>query len=167
MLDKPGEVAPESEGSGCCLDISLQSVASHIRKSDGTDIPFARAVLRIRNISGSDVHSLAPHATLGQEGGTEQDVSASLLRPAQKTLPAGDAVTWDVYDQLITAHPGAASKIHMFGYRAALNWRFDLAVWAAYRPSDQAAPERTAVSRWSLRWRVPDPGTGAVELTID
>jgi hypothetical protein len=124
-----------------------------------------RAVLTFRNICGSEVAGCIPHATLGQEGGTVQDVSAA-FPPAASLEPDGKAI-WDVYDLLLPAHPGTASKVHMFGYRAALNWRFDLAAWAEYRPSGSSLAAETPVSRWSLRWSIPDPSTGAVELTIE
>ena len=150
-----------------CLDISLQSLASRIRASDGRDIPFARAILTIRNVCGEEVFSVLPHATLGQEGGTVQDVSGSPSASESLSIPPGGTVSWDVYDTLLPAHPGSASKIHMFGYRAALNWRFDLAAWAEYRASDLSEPARTPISRWVLRWSVADPATGNVELTIE
>jgi len=55
----------------------------------------------------------------------------------------------------------------MFGYRAALNWRFDLDAWAEYRLSGSAGQMQTPVARWSLRWSVPDAAAGAVALTIE
>jgi hypothetical protein len=148
-----------------CIDISLQPVGSSIRASDAKDVPFTRAVLTVRNVCGSEVDGVICHATLGQEGGTVQDVSA--VFPPAASLAAGEKVTWDVYDLLLPAHPGTASKVHMFGYRAALNWRFDLAAWAEYRSPGSSSNELTPVSRWSLHWGVPDPSTGAVVLTIE
>ncbi len=129
MPDTPGEGATTGERNSC-LDISLQSVASHIRASDGREVPFTRAILTIRNMCGSEVVNVEPHATLGQEGGTVQDVTSSFLQSAYSSIRPGGTASWDVFDLLIPAHPGAASKIHMFGYRAALNWRFELAAWA-------------------------------------
>jgi hypothetical protein len=110
---------------------------------------------------------MVPHATLGQEGGTVQDVSGAFPGGAVASMPPGGTVSWDVYDLLLPAHPGTASKVHMFGYRAALNWRFDLAAWAEYRSSADSPPVRTSLSRWALRWSVPDPSTGAVVLAIE
>jgi len=165
MPDTPGESATTGE-SNSCLDISLQSVASHIRASDGREIPFARAVLTIRNICDSEVVDVLPHATLGQEGGTIQDVTSSFSEAAH-SIPRGGVAEWDVYDLLIPAHPGTASKIHMFGYRAALNWRFELAAWASYRSSGSSMSVQTPVSRWALRWSVANPETKEVELTIE
>jgi len=166
MTNTPGEGATTGERDSC-LDISLQSVASHIRASDGREIPFARAVLTMRNICDSEVVDVLPHATLGQEGGTVQDVTSSFSQSTHSSISPGGASDWDVYDLLIPAHPGTASKIHMFGYRAALNWRFELAAWAEYRPSGSSIAIQTPVSRWAFRWSVANPATADVELTIE
>ncbi len=55
----------------------------------------------------------------------------------------------------------------MFGYRAALNWRFELAAWAEYRTFGSSTAIQTPVSRWALRWSVADLANGAVELNIE
>jgi hypothetical protein len=154
-------------GRGPCIVISVQSVVSSIRASDGRDVPFSRAILTINNVCSAEAIDLVPHASLGQEGGTIQDVTHAFTHPAAASIPAGGSTSWDVYDLLLPAHPGTASKVHMFGYRAALNWRFDLAAWAEYRISGSAEPVQTPVSRWSLQWSVPDPSTGAVVLAIE
>jgi hypothetical protein len=120
----------------------------------------------LRNVCDAEAVNIVPHATLGQEGGTIQDVTGSLSHSAP-SIPPGGTVGLDVYDLLLPAHPGTASKIHMFGYRAALNWKFELAAWAQYRPSASSEPLQTPVLRWSLRWSVADPATGAVGLTIE
>jgi hypothetical protein len=134
--------------------------------NNGKEISFARAVLTLRNGCASELIDVVTHATLGQEGGTVQDVSHAISGPST-SLPAGASVSWDVYDLLLPAHSGTASKVHMFGYRAALNWRFDLAVWTECRRSADSPSFLTPVSRWALRWNVPDPSTGAVVLTIE
>jgi len=149
-----------------CLDISLQTVDSRMLASNGKEISFSRAVLTVRNVCNAEL-SMVPHATLGQEGGTVQDVSGAFPGNAGVTIPPGGTVSGDVYDLLLPAHPGTASKVHMFGYRAVLNWRFDLAVWVEYRRSAGSPPVLTPVSRWTLRWSVPDASTGAVVLAIE
>jgi hypothetical protein len=166
MPDTPDDSATTGERDSC-LDISLQPVASFMHASDGREIPFTKAMLMIRNVCDSEVVNVEPHATLGQEGGTVQDVTSSLSQPAYSSLPPGRTASWDVYDLLIPAHPGSASKIHMFGYRAALNWRFDLVAWVEYRPSNSSVVVRTPVSRWALRWSISNPTTGEVELKIE
>lgn len=161
-----GKQSATTGSQGSCLAISLQKKDAHIRASDGRELPFARAVLTMENLCGAEVAVISPHATLGQEGGTVQDVSPALTG-AGSSIPAGGALTWDVYDLLLPAHPGTASKVHMFGYRAALNWRFELAVWAEYRLATSSDLVRTPVARWALQWTVPDPATGAVALNIE
>jgi hypothetical protein len=150
---------------GLCLAISVQPEASRIPAGGGRDVPFTRAILTVRNICNSEVIDVIPYATLGQEGGTVQDISGAFSLPG--SIAPGQSVSWDVYELLLPAHPGTASKVHMFGYRAALNWRFDLAAWAEYRSAVSSMREQTAVARWQLRWSVSDPSTGKVELAID
>lgn len=166
MTDTSEERA-QTGGINPCLDISLQPMPSHLRASDGREIPFTKAILTIRNVCTEASVNVVPHATLGQEGGTVQDVTSSLSPSAPSSIPPGGTFSWDVYDLLLPAHAGTASKVHMFGYRAALNWRFDLAAWAQFRPSPSSEPLETSVLRWSLRWSVADPSTGAVGLTIE
>jgi hypothetical protein len=166
MADTVDERRGTGDGNRC-PDISLQSVSSHLKASDGREIPFTRAILTIQNVCDEELVDIVPHATLGQEGGTIQDVTKSLSHTAPSAIPPGETVSWDVFDVLLPAHPGTASKVHMFGYKAALNWRFDLAAWAQYRPSVSSEPLETPVLRWSLRWSVADPATGAVALTIE
>jgi len=166
MPNIPGEGLTSAKGDSC-LDISLQSLDSSLRTHDGREIPFTRVILTVRNVCDSEVASVELHATLGQESGTVQDVTSAFSQTDLSSIPSGEAANWDVYDLLIPAHPGAASKIHMFGYRAALNWRFDLVAWAEYRPSGFSTSVQTPISRWAFRWSVPDPVTGKVELTIE
>jgi hypothetical protein len=165
-MQRTPEGKPERDDQERCLVFSLQAETSHLRASDGREIPFTKANLLVRNACESDVIDLSIHITLGQEGGTVQDVTHG-LSGFPPSLPPGGSLRWDVYELLLPAHPGTASKVHMFGYRAALNWRFDLAAWAAYRRSPVSLPELTPVSRWILRWQVADTVTGAVELAIE
>lgn len=151
--------------SGPCLEVRLHADTSRIRLVDGRDLPFERAILTLRNLCQSDVTDLAIHVSLGQESGTVQDVSHAL--PAAAALPAGGLLQWDVYDTLLPAHSGTASKIHMFGHRAALNWVFELAVLVEYRLPGSSGPARTPGARWTFRWSVADAATGAVALEIE
>lgn len=166
-MTNSGEGKSEQDGRGRSLVISLQPEASRMPASGNREIPFERAILSIRNVSDTELVNVVLHAALGQEGGTIQDVSASLADSVPASIPPFGFIRWDLYDLLLTAHPGAASKLHMFGYRAALNWRFDLVCRAEYRTSASAAPEQTPESRWTLRWTVPDVSRGDVALAIE
>ncbi len=149
-----------------CIAISLRSVPSSLRASDGREIPFGRALLTITNNCGKEASHIVVSVSLGQEGGTVQDVSGALgAQPA--ILPPGGSASWDVYDLLLPAHPGTSSKVHMFGYRAVLNWRFELTVSAEYLLKGSSGRMRTPELRWTVRWSVPDQESGAVILAIE
>jgi hypothetical protein len=60
-----------------------------------------------------------------------------------------------------------ASKVHLWGYKAALNWWIDLSAWADYREQSAASPMRTAISRWKLRWVPAEPAAERIELSIE
>lgn len=152
----------------CRLEISLRTVPSRIGASGGKEVPFKRGILSVRNTGRTVVSGLVPHATLGQEGGSVQDVSEAFSRP--KTIPPmqpGEAIEWDVFDQLLAMHAGAASKVHMFGYRAVLNWWFELVAWAEYRCQDVATSLQTPITRWKLRWSLAQPPMDDVDLYIE
>ena len=152
----------------CRLLISLELVPSKIGTGGGKEIPFTRGMLSVRNIGQTVVSGLVPYATLGQEGGSVQNVSAAFSNfKTPDSIKPGEAIEWDVYDQLIAAHTGAASKIHMFGYRAVLNWWFELVAWAEYRCPDIATPFKTPTSRWKIRWSRPRSPMDEVDLYIE
>ena len=142
-----------------CVVIAMQPAESKLMASNGKEVSLTRAVLTLRNACTTALSDLVVHATLGQEGGTVQDVSSAFPNSAGASIPPQGSVSCNVYDVLFPAHSGIASRVHMFGYRAALNWRFDLVVWAEYRRSADSLPVQTPVSRWALRWSVPEPST--------
>ena len=151
-----------------CMEIALQAVPSKLRVTGGKEIPFCRAILSIRNTGDTAVEGFVPHATLAQEGGSVQDVTEALSR--SKTVASilpGNAVEWDVYDLLLAGHPGVASKVNLWGYKAILNWWYNLAVWAEYQSSDAATPLQPSFSRWKLRWITAKPTLEEVDLSIE
>ncbi|MCX5846008.1 MAG: hypothetical protein NTW12_06580 [Deltaproteobacteria bacterium] len=150
------------------LEIALQAVPSKLGVTGSKEIPFCRAILSIRNTGDTAVEGFVSHATLAQEGGSVQGVTEALSRSktVESILP-GNAVEWDVYDLLIAGHPGVASKVHLWGYKAILNWWYTLAVWAEYQSSDSATPLQTPVSRWKLRWITAKPTLEEVDLSIE
>lgn len=147
------------------LEISLREVPSKLQISGGREVPFTRAMLSMGNTGRMGLAGFIPHATLAQEGGIVYDVTDALSRSWKgDSLQPGETVAWDVYDLLLTEHAGVASKVHLWGYKAVVNWWFDLAVWADYRPSDSETPRSTPVYRWKLRWN--PAGTAADEINL-
>jgi hypothetical protein len=150
------------------LDFTLKTVPSTLRITGGREIPFVRAILSLHNAGGGTASEVAPHATLSEERGLVHDATEALRRatPAD-SIPPGGELTWDVFELLLAAHPGVASKVHLWGYKAALNWWIDFSAWAEYREQGAAFPVRTGVSRWKLRWSPAGPSAESIELSIE
>ena len=174
MIDRGNTMQSNTAGKGLtmgrgkgCLEISLQAVASTLRVTGGRDIAFRRAKLTMHNTGPMDVDGFAPHATLCQERGLVHDATEALCRNmTAQAMPAGGTVEWDVYDLLLAAHGGVASKVHLWGYKAILDWWFELSAWAEYRHPG-AAPVQTPVSSWKLRWSPAKPPTEEISLSIE
>jgi hypothetical protein len=160
------DVTTKSQESG--LKFSLRTVPSKLRVTGGREIPFKRVVLAMRNTGNAAIVRFVPHATLAQEGGSVHDITEALTRatPAEP-LPPGGSIEWDVYDLLLAAHPGVGSKVHLWGYKAMLNWWIDLSVWAEYLPSDNIAPLNTQISRWRLRWIPAHATLEEIDLSME
>lgn len=172
QLSMPGEEAMNSDvttkvqDSG--LEFSLRAVPSELRVTGGREIPFRRAILSMRNYGNTALVRFVPHATLAQEGGSVQDITEVFSRAVtMESLPPGEAVEWDVYDLLLAAHPGVASKVRLWGYKAILNWWIYLTVWAEYYPSDDTTPLQTSIFKWKLRWIPAHSASEEIDLSIE
>jgi len=162
--------AETTRGKKSSIEISLQAVPSKLRIRGDTEISFCRAILSMRNTGQKALVSLVPHATLAQEdgAGSVHDGTEALSRAKTvKSILPGETVNWDVYDLLLDAHPGVAGKVHLWGHKAVLNWRFELNVWAEYGTADDAAPLKTPISRWKLRWSPSATSSDEVDLSIE
>jgi hypothetical protein len=160
--------APTSEFNEGVLEISLRAVPSKHTAFGGKQIPFTKGILSIRNAGSKPVVGLSPQATLAQEGGSVQDATKALAKDlAAGSIAPGETLEWNLYDVLLIAHPGIASKVHLFGYKAVLNWWFELAVWAEYRLEDEAPSLKTPVFRWKLRWSPASPPANAIEFSFE
>ena len=149
------------------LDFTLKSVPSTLRVTGGREIPFARAILSLHNAGDSTATGLVAHATLSEERGMVHDATEALKRAAPAdSIPPGGELTWDVYNLLLAAHPGVASKVHLWGYKAALNWWIDFTAWAEHR-EEAVSPVRTGVSRWKLCWIPTGPSGEKIDLAVE
>ena len=170
MNSGPAAQAETTRKQESCIEISLQTVPSKLRISGGKEISFSRAILTMRNTGQTALVGVVPHATLGQEGGAgsvhDGTEALSRAKTVESILP-GETVKWDMYALLLDAHPGVAGKVHLWGYKAILNWRFELTVWAEYRTSDVSTPLNTPISRWKLRWSPLKTSSDEVELSIE
>lgn len=150
------------------LKFSIATIPSTLRAAGGREIPFVRAILSLRNTGETKAAGVVPHATFSEERGLVHDATEALRRAAAAdSIPPGGELQWDVYDLLLAAHPGVASKVHLWGYKAVLNWWIDLSAWAEYREEGAETPFRAGVSRWKLRWSPTEPSSETIDLTIE
>jgi len=163
---KAGETKTKNEEYS--LEVSLQAVPSRLEASGGKVISFTRAMLSMVNTGGVALVDVVPHATFAQERGIVHDATEAISRlKIVKSMQPKETVTWDVYDLLLLAHPGVASKVHLWGYKAVLDWWLDFVAWAEYRTSDVAVSQESARHRWRLRWSPGKSQTDAIDLTME
>jgi hypothetical protein len=150
------------------LQFSIAAIPSTLRVAGGREVPFERAILSLRNTGDTMAAGVVPHATLSEERGLVHDAT-EVLRGAETadSIPPGGELHWDVYDVLLAAHAGVASKVHLWGYKAVLNWWIDLSAWAEYRGEPAKEPIRTGISSWKLRWNPGEPPGERIELKME
>jgi len=164
----PGTKAWEvkTKSDECCLEISLQVVPSKLEVSEGREISFTRAMLSMVNKGREALVDVLPHATFAQERGIVHDATDALSRSKNvESIKPGETVKWDVYDLLLVAHPGVASKVHLWGYKAVLDWWLDFVAWAEYRTPDVATPQQTPMHQWKLRWSPAKSRADEIDLS--
>ena len=160
------EMTPGIPGPG--LEISVQAVPSTLLLTGGQVIPFRKAMLIMRNTDQLALNGFVPHATIAQEGGSIQDGTEALSRTNPLgVLPAGGTLAWDVYELLTSVNPGVASKVHLFGHKAVLNWWYDLTAWAEVLISGESTSIQTPIYQWKLRWSQARNPQDGIELSID
>jgi len=150
------------------LQFRISAIPSTLQAAGGWEIPFVRAILSLRNTGDTMAARVVPHATVSEERGLVHDATEVLRRTATAgSIPPGGEIQWDVYDVLLAAHAGVASKVHLWGYKAVLNWWIDFSAWAEYREEGVAETFQTGVSRWKLRWDSPKPPGEKIELSME
>ncbi|MGD1152641.1 MAG: hypothetical protein ABR911_07185 [Syntrophales bacterium] len=151
-----------------CLEIFLQAVPSKLQVNGGREIAFTRAMLSMVNTGHATLIGVVPHATFAQERGIIHDATDALSRSKiVESIQPGEAVKWDVYDLLLVAHPGVASKVHLWGYKAVLDWWLDFVAWAEYRTPDVATPRQTPKHQWKLRWSPAKSQADEIDLALE
>ncbi len=151
-----------------CLDISLQAVPSKLEVSGGREIAFTRAMLSMMNTGHAALVGVVPHATFAQERGLIHDATEALSRSKiVESVQPGETVKWDVYDLLLVAHPGVAGKVHLWGYKAVLDWWLDFAAWAEYSTADVAVQQQTPKHQWRLLWSPAKSRADEIDLSCE
>ena len=148
------------------LVFALEAHPSTLRVTGGREIPFARPVLVLRNTGDRPATGLVAHATVSEERGLVHDATEALGRSVPAAaLPPGGEIRWDVHDVLLAAHPGVASKVRLWGYKAILGWWIDFSVWAEHTEATGMSDRKAA--RWRFRWSPAGPPAEGVELSVE
>ena len=148
------------------LEIGIEAIPAILKTTGGREIQLTRAILVIRNTGPQPVSSLTPQATLAQESGLPHELSPDLKKDLPESLEPGALRQWDLYDLLAAGHPGVSSKVHLFGYKAVLNWWFTLTARVDYRPA-ASAPLRTSSFQARFRWNSQPPSLDKVDLAVE
>jgi len=152
----------------CNLSFTLKTAPSTLRVTGGREIPFERAILTLSNTGDTAAAGVVPHATLSEERGLVHDATEVLRGAATAgSIPPGGELRWDLYDVLLAAHAGVASKVHLWGYKAVLNGWIRFSAWAEYPDESTAVPVQTGVSRWKLRWSPTEAPGEKIELSME
>lgn len=153
---------------GGSLKTTIESNPSTLKAAGGREIRFDRAVLVMRNTSGEALVDVSPRVTVVQEGGEPHEMSEALAAGlGESVLPPGGALRWDLYDLLVAGHPGVASKVHLFGYKAILNWWFEFEVGVDYRSEAGSPQEWHSTFRGKFRWNASKDALDQVELSVE
>ncbi|MGA3206293.1 MAG: hypothetical protein ABSE05_00525 [Syntrophales bacterium] len=162
---KDAETKTKSKES--CLEISLRAVPSKLQVSGGREIAFTRAMLSMVNTGYAVLAGVVSHATFAQERGIVHDATEALSQAKiVESIQPGETVKWDVYDLLLVAHPGVASKVHLWGHKALLDWWLDFVVWAEYHTPDVAMQQQTPKHKWKLRWSPAKSRADEIDLAL-
>jgi hypothetical protein len=150
------------------LKIGLEAVPSMLEIAPRGEIKFPRAVLVMRNAGPEPVQVSISQASIFQEGGMPLDVTKALNKNLiGRFIPPGDPLSWDLYDLLMAEHPGVAGKVHLFGYKAVLNWWFELSAQADYQLSDGSLPVPMPLFQAKFRWNAAKPDLEKIDLSIN
>jgi hypothetical protein len=167
-LIKEVSMGTRQEMEASLLKFWLEVVPSTLKIAPGGEIKFPRPVLVIQNVGPDPAKVLISHASIFQEGGMPQEVTETLNKKLiDRFIPPEDTLRWDLYDLLIAEHPGVASKVHLFGYKAVLNWWFELSVKTDCRLSDGSLSVQMPLFRAKFRWNASKPALEKVDLSID
>lgn len=145
------------------LEIALRPAQATLHLAGGRTLPFTDGVLVLRNATGMALEDLRATATVRQEGAilAAEEVP---LGQAGSWLPAGASLERGLYELLQALDRGLASRVHLWGPKAVLNWPFHLSLEVSWRAGGEA--HRTACA-CGFRWTQPEGPDGAFALELD
>ena len=130
------------------LQFSIAAIPATLRVAGGREIPLSGRSFCCAMGRHPGGRGRPARPTLSEERGLVHDATGGSGRAvAAASIPPGGELHWDLYDVLLAAHAGIASKVHLWGYKAVLNWWINFSAWAEYREEGVEAPIQTGISR--------------------
>ena len=146
---------PLQTAQSLCVRLEKRDVALHYTGAEG--VTFQDAVFVIGNKGPSPVGEVLLGLRVSQEGKEcfEGNVRPAMLGKADG-LDAGASVDLSVFRVFQKTMPGFASKVNLFGYKAALNWSYEVAVFIG----------DAEVLSGTIRWSPSPSDSGHIEVTV-
>jgi len=136
---------------GLTLSVTPHEVELHYPGAEG--VVFQDARLVVKNDSGERVGPLVLGLMVTQEGRElyRGDTPLSALN-LPETLGPGEETELSLFRALQREVKGFASRVNMFGYKAALDWTFNISAKVATAPQGEGSVVATARQEWVILW---------------
>lgn len=150
------------------LELDWLPKESELHGPGGKPIAFTDAVLVVRNAGAVPVGELRATATVRQEDALlceARDALGATL--AGRVLAPGESVAGSALALLQEVDAGLASRVHLFGVKALLTWRFRVAAEVHCRAADGASGQGKARAEFAFHWVPPESTGGPIGLVED
>ncbi len=150
------------------LEVAWRPEASELRGPGGKPLPFTDAVLVVRNAGSAPLAGFRATVTVRQEDALlceARDAMGAAL--GERVLAPGESVAVGAFALLQEVDPGLASRVHLFGVKALLNWRFRVEAEVSCRAAGGAADRGPARAEFAFHWAPPESPGGPVGLVED
>ena len=144
------------------LDVVAREVTLQYPGAEG--VVFRDAVLVIHNTGVAPATGVGLQCLVTNEGRVLVDRQVDLTPLGfDSTLEPGREGSSSFFRLLQQVVKGFGSKVNMFGYRAALNWTYQLVATPTTGPNSAPAG---AERKWQVRWHPSETDADLVEVDI-
>ncbi len=150
------------------LELVWRPEASELHGPGGKPIAFTDAVLVVRNAGSAPLEGLRAVVTVRQEDALlceARDAMGATL--GERVLAPGESVAGSALALLQEVDPGLASRVHLFGVRALLTWRFRVLAEVSCRAADGASGSPSARSEFAFHWAPAESPGAPIGLVED
>ena len=150
------------------LALAWRPEASELHGPGGKPIPFTDAALVVHNAGAVPLGELRATVTVRQEDSLlceARDAMGAAL--GGRVLAPGESVAVGAFALLQEVDQGLASRVHLFGVKALLTWRFRVVAEVDCRAAGGASGRGKARAEFAFHWAPPESPGGPVGLVED